>query len=200
MPNSIANCCRPIIKPRSSGGEHSATYLYASVLAIEEVKRKHDLHRNNHRDGANAHSYDKSATEDGRITCTGRGALHNDAEDEDSRVNDDCIFARDDLTEEAGVHGARPGSEFQDRGEPTSFGCVCNIVAHVVAKRFHGEDAGKNTLVVTIKETSDASKACNAKDSKVSKKGFGPRAAGQLQTMLQRRIAELRGLASWCHG
>jgi hypothetical protein len=27
MPNSMANCCIPMSKPRSSGGAHSATYI-----------------------------------------------------------------------------------------------------------------------------------------------------------------------------
>lgn len=45
--------------------------------------------------------------------------LNDNTQDEDSRVDDDCVLSRDDLCEEPGIHCTEPGAEFEDRCEPT---------------------------------------------------------------------------------
>ena len=61
------------------------------------------------------------------------------------------------------------------------------------------QDTAEHTLVVTVKETTNASKAGDQKDSKVLDQRLRASLAGQLQTVLKSSIGELRGLSRGNH-
>lgn len=62
-----------------------------------------------------------------------------------------------------------------------------------IAKRRHNEDAGENTLVVTIEETTETGEASNTEHSGVLQQSSGSSFTSQLHTPLQSSLVELGG-------
>jgi hypothetical protein len=133
------------------------------------------------------------------MACTGCSALDDDTQDEDSRVDDDSILARDDLSQETAVQGTSPGAEFEDRGEPALFGTVLDIVAHVIAEGMHGQNAAEDTLIISVQEPTNACETGDTKDAQVSKQACWTASARKGHAVLERSIAELGGFRGWCH-
>lgn len=73
---------------------------------------------------SNAFTYNKTTTQDGRVTCRDGCALNNDTENENDGIDDDGIFSRDDFSEEPRVQGASPGSQFENGCQPALFCCI----------------------------------------------------------------------------
>ena len=63
----------------------------------------------------------------------------------------------------------------------------------------HLQNTTENTLVVAIKKTADASKACKAEDTDILEQRLRTGLACQLKTVLKGCIAELRSLDCWRH-
>jgi hypothetical protein len=144
---------------------------------------------------------DESTRENGAVASSDGSGLDNNTDDEDCDVHQNGVLSREDLGEETRVHGTEPGTQFENRHEPTLLGRVVrqgnrvlNVRAHVCAhslaqdseafehmaggltplERVHDQDTREDTLVVTVKETSQTREAGNAKDLQVLHQGHGP--------------------------
>ena len=72
-------------------------------------------------------------------------------------------------------------------------------VAHTLVEVIHGQNSRKNTLVVTVEETTETSEACNTEDFGIADDGHGSSSTLQLLTALQSGRVEHRSSSDWCH-
>ena len=153
-----------------------------------------DVHGNDHGEGANTHSDHEPTTQDRAVA--GRGdsrALDNDAEDENSGVNDDGIFPTDELCKETRVKSACPSSEFEDGGQPSFLGLILGVYSHVSIEASHGEHTGEHALVVAIEQTTDTGEGRNKEDANILDECCRTsRGSCKSETPLQGGIVELR--------
>ena len=97
------------------------------------------VHRHDHAEGADAHTGDEAAGENGVVACAGGGgALDDDSDDEDGDVDEDGVFTGENFGKETRVHCSEPGAKFEDGDEPALLGGVPfegfgvgDVVAHV---------------------------------------------------------------------
>jgi hypothetical protein len=114
------------MKPRSSGGEVSATYLLAVSAGLDAVLvaehscslsvegGERSLHGNNHGQRSHTHTNDESATKNGVVSSLCCRTLDDHTDDENSCVDDDGIFAGEDLGEESAVHCPGPRTQLEN--------------------------------------------------------------------------------------
>ena len=81
----------------------------------------------------------KSTPQDRAVAGWGDcSCLNDDPNDEDSDVDQDSVFSRQDLSEKAGVHCPKPRTQFEDGYQPSLLGIIpsqscliLDIAAHV---------------------------------------------------------------------
>jgi hypothetical protein len=105
------------------------------------------------------------------------GSLNDNAKDEDTSVDQNCVFTRDDFCKEAGVDRAQPCTlcseefksvlclryhvglycsvsyQFENRHQPTHLRRVLSVATHVFIKGFHYKDSSKDSLIIPVEET-----------------------------------------------
>ena len=87
---------------------------------------------------------------------TGAGdssSLDDDTEDEDTSVDQDGVFTRDDFGKEARVDRAQPSSKLKNRHQPAHLRRVFSVATHVPIEGLHNKDSTKDTLVVSVEKT-----------------------------------------------
>ena len=127
-----------------------------------------NVHRDDHTEGTNAHTDDKTTSEDGVVPCCCSGSTLDDhSQNKDTCVDDDSVLSRDNLCKEARVQRADPCTEFEDGGQPALLGLILGIDAHVIVEGGHRQDAGKDTLIVSIKKATQAGEGGDEKDANI---------------------------------
>lgn len=100
------------------------------------------------------HTCDKATPENRIVTCASdRRSLDDYTNYEDTSVDQDGVFAGDDLGKEARVDRSQPCAELEDRHQPAHLRRILNVAAHVSFECLHHEDAAENSLVVAVEET-----------------------------------------------
>ena len=163
---SAADIVSPIVDPETNHDPGCDGELLQRYQAASHFRRRNFGVVIGHvdRHGADGQTGDEAASEDARSAADDPATLHNDPHHEHTHVGDDGILSGERLGQEAGIEASDPRSELKDGGHPSLLCGVLHPDPHMIAEGGHGEDSGEDALVVSIDETSEASKACNPKD------------------------------------